>query len=134
VRVRQRAVWHRRPTCSDAVGLAVRSAAAGLENLPPGGAVEKFLVEEVFEPVDELVAEDTTQDRDGQQEKRLASGNPTPMICRQAAGGNDTVDMWMEQQVRSTGVPRYHGHAKVCIQPTRGRVSSLFLRLARYIA
>jgi hypothetical protein len=37
-------------------------------------------------------------------------------------------------EARHEILPRYHSHAKVCIQPTRGRVSSLFLRLARYIA
>ena len=67
-------------------------------------AVELVLVVEVFEPREELIAEDSAQDRYRQQEERVAGGDPTLMVGRQSAARNDTVDMWMERQVRSPGM------------------------------
>ena len=64
-RDRRRAAWHRRPTFP--------------------GAVEPFLVVQVLETRDELVTEDSTQYRNGQQKQRMASGAPSLIVGRQSA-------------------------------------------------
>ena len=58
-------------------------------------AIEKALAVELPESVEELIAEHGAQDRSGQQEKRVVSVDPSPVIGRQSTGGNDAVNMVM---------------------------------------
>src|SRR5208337_1015901 len=58
---------------------------------------------ETFQSGEELAAKDATQDFDGQEE-RIARAQPSTMIQREPAGGNDTVNVGMQEQVLSPGV------------------------------
>ena len=72
--------------------------------LEPGGiteigcgtsAIEQSLAVEPANSVEELFAEQGSQDRNGQQEQRVAGVDPAPVVSRQTAGGNHAVDMVM---------------------------------------
>src|SRR5208337_3580251 len=58
---------------------------------------------ETFQSGEELAAKDATQDFDGQEES-IARTNPSAMIQREPARGNDTVNVGMQEQVLSPGV------------------------------
>ena len=58
---------------------------------------------ELAEAGKKFLAEDGAQDGNRQQEQRMAGVDPSLMIGRQSAGGNDGMDMVMGQQV---GTPR----------------------------
>ena len=58
------------------------------------------LLESSPEAGHKLAAKHTAEDLDGQEE-RIARLNPADVIRRQAAGGNHTVDMGMEQAART---------------------------------
>ena len=63
--------------------------------------VEQSSVMKSAESGEELLAEDSAQDRNGQQEHRMAGRNPALMIGRQSATGNDAMNMVVRQQVRT---------------------------------
>lgn len=58
---------------------------------------------EAFQASEELPVKGTTQDFDGQEE-RIAWADPSMMIQREPACGNDTVNVGMQEQVLSPGV------------------------------
>jgi hypothetical protein len=55
------------------------------------------------EPFEKQAAEETRQNAHGEEEAGLA-GDPAPAVRRQAAAGNDDVDMWMMGERRAPGV------------------------------
>ena len=59
---------------------------------------------ELPQPGEELVSKHGAQYRDGQQEQRMAGGNPPLMIRRQPPARNDRVDIVVAEQVRTPGV------------------------------
>ena len=59
---------------------------------------------------------DGVQYGNGQEEQRVAGRDPALMIWRQAAGGNDAMDMIMGQQVLTPGVQDGE-ESDLCAQP-----------------
>ena len=53
--------------------------------------------------VNELAAEDLSEDFDGEEEGILGR-NPLSVVWREPSAWNDTMQMWMEQQILSPGV------------------------------
>jgi len=79
---------HAQPGCEGAWLCEVRQAAVELEFA---------LVEGVAKSFDELAAEDAAEHADGKEEG-AAGGDPAGVIRREAAGGNDAVDVRMKLQ------------------------------------
>jgi hypothetical protein len=65
--------------------------------------VELALAQEQLEFSEELATEDTAQEADGQEEP-WGCGDPSGSIERQAACGNDAMDMGMVLEVLPPGV------------------------------
>jgi hypothetical protein len=56
-----------------------------------------------FQTGEELAAKNATEDFDGQEE-RIAGAEPATMVRGESAGGNDAVDVGMQEQVLSPGM------------------------------
>lgn len=67
-------------------------------------AVELILPVELAKCAEELLAEHRAQCGDGQKEERMFGRDPSLMIGRQSAAGDDAVDMVVRQQVGTPGV------------------------------
>lgn len=67
-------------------------------------AVELVVAVEVAQSTEELLVEHPSQCWNGQEEQRVFGVDPSLMIGRQAAAGDDAVDVIMAEQVRAPGV------------------------------
>ena len=66
-------------------------------------AVERSVAVEALQPEEELVAKDAAEHRNGQQEARMGM-DPALVVGGESAGGDDTVDMRVEQGVGTPAV------------------------------
>jgi hypothetical protein len=67
------------------------------------GKVKLAMLKGRLETVDELAAKDASEHRDREKESRMGS-NPTGVIEREPAGGNDTVDVGVSLELLIPGV------------------------------
>src|SRR5271167_4478175 len=67
------------------------------------GTVQFLTAMKSFQPGEELAAENTAEDLHGQEE-RIARAEPATVVKRESAGGNDTVNVGMQEQVLPPGV------------------------------
>ena len=63
---------------------------------------------EVLQSEEELVAKDAAEHRNGQQEARMRM-DPALVVGGKSAGGDDTMDMRMEQDVGTPAVQGWRG-------------------------
>jgi hypothetical protein len=78
---------------------------AGIAEISGGtAAIEQVFAVELAKSGKELLAEDVVQYRNGQQEQRVAGGNPSLMIGGQSAAGDHAMDVIMAQQGLTPGM------------------------------
>ena len=109
---RRRAAWRKRTTSSCPASGSQILEPCGITEIGCGPSqVELVLVVKLPKSVEELVAEHGVRSHGNrQQEQRVAGVDPSLAVGRQAAAGDDAMDMVMAQQVGTPGMQDRRGN------------------------